>query len=468
VGAGGGTTDAVAIRSVGSSPTIRENCSKLDPTTGRCASTTCTGGPGLHGRDATGTATATGTSSVVFLKDSPGAIVERNAICGGPATDLAGVRVSGSSAGTVVRGNSILAAGGSSEAHGVWLDACGDATPWIVDNETISAEGAAGASVSAVRALGSCHPVIDTNQALAAGGDAATARATGVWCGGSGTTASRCAVLGNKLIQGSASNHALGSAGVTCEGGACTRVAGNTIDGRAGVDTVGLYVANGGPLIERNIIAAGCGTKTSTGLRIDNGSSRVQNNVLRGAGCDANQLTTQSFALRVYVQPGGSEVDVHSNTLDAGGAGVCNGAAVAFGTTTVTLVASMVNKGIFRDNILGAGACKTLHYGFWEDSANAQPRIVENNDFDPSGTPTALYLRGNLTALNTAAAVNMLSGTTASGNISAAPMFVAAPTDVHLGAGSACVNAGTTSGAPAADFAGKARDAKPDIGAFEY
>jgi hypothetical protein len=126
-----------------------------------------------------------------------------------------------------------------------------------------------------------------------------------------------------------------------------------------------------------------------------------------------------------------------------------------------------VRAGIFRNNILRAGACATARYDFWEDGASFDPRVFENNDLDPTGTPTALYLDGDATALSTAAAVNALTGTTAGGNISVDPMFVAPPADVHLGNGSACVNVGTTAGAPGSDFAGKARDTKPDIGAFE-
>jgi hypothetical protein len=40
--------------------------------------------------------------------------------------------------------------------------------------------------------------------------------------------------------------------------------------------------------------------------------------------------------------------------------------------------------------------------------------------------------------------------------------------DAHLLANSPAINAGTTSGAPHDDFAGHARDAHPDIGAYEY
>src|SRR5204862_4999057 len=156
-------------------------------------------------------------------KDSPGALVERNAICGGPASELSGVRVTGAAAGTVVRGNAVMAQGGTTESHGVWMESCGDAAPWVFDNETISSDGQAGASVSAVRAVGACHPVIDSNVRLLSGGDNATARAAGVMCAASGTSVSRCVIVGNKLIQAATSSHPTVSSGRACPDGACAR-----------------------------------------------------------------------------------------------------------------------------------------------------------------------------------------------------------------------------------------------------
>jgi hypothetical protein len=51
-------------------------------------------------------------------------------------------------------------------------------------------------------------------------------------------------------------------------------------------------------------------------------------------------------------------------------------------------------------------------------------------------------------------------------NISRDPLF-AGPCDFHLRPGSPCINAGTTSGAPADDYDGQPRVGPPDIGAFE-
>jgi Right handed beta helix region/Divergent InlB B-repeat domain len=55
------------------------------------------------------------------------------------------------------------------------------------------------------------------------------------------------------------------------------------------------------------------------------------------------------------------------------------------------------------------------------------------------------------------------------GNMNGDPLFVnAAAGDYHLTAGSPAVNAGTTIRAPSYDLDGAARDALPDIGAFEF
>ncbi|MFZ5563026.1 MAG: MopE-related protein [Thermodesulfobacteriota bacterium] len=68
-------------------------------------------------------------------------------------------------------------------------------------------------------------------------------------------------------------------------------------------------------------------------------------------------------------------------------------------------------------------------------------------------------------------------GTDLGGNIDSDPLFVDSPDpasapaaagDVHLQAGSPCIDAGTATGAPATDVDGNTRDALPDIGADEW
>jgi hypothetical protein len=317
-----------------------------------------------------------------------------------------------------------------------------------------------------VRAVGACHPVIDGNNKLLAGGDNGTSRAAGVVCvaatlGG----ASRCVVIGNKLIQGAPSNHPLLSIGVMCDTGSCVRVAGNVINGGGGGNVVGVYVNGGATFVERNNVTGGCGVSNTSGVATVDASSRIENNLVRGAVCSNNLTTAQAVGVYVQVGTGSNEVDVHSNTVDAGGTGACKGAAAAM--VYPNAGNPPPRQSTFRNNILRAGACAAARYGFWEQSPPIEPRIFQNNDLDPTGSPTALYLDANATPLATAAAVNALTGTFATGNISVDPMFVAAPSDLRLGSASMCVDAGTTVGAPPRDYTGKARDAKPDIGAYE-
>jgi hypothetical protein len=454
------TADAVGIRSVGSKPTIRDNCNVVDPTTGRCTGPCSISTLGIHGRYAQ---SAGGRGVAIELIDSPGAVVERSAVCGTQATTGLGVRISGAATGTIVRGNWISAEGGGTDARGVSMDACGDAAPWIVGNELISADGGGAATrVAAVSALGACHPVIDGNIKITGGGEGTPSVSIGVACGAAQNVASRCTVVGNKLIQGSPSVRPAQSAAVACDGGACARITGNKLVGQGGGTVVGLSLAGTSALVDRNDITGGCGTKSSTGVLADDANARVENNLVHGASCAANALSPAVEGVHVHVAAGGNELDVHSNTIEAGGAGACQGAAAGIGLGPAA--GPKTPRGIFRNNILRAGACTIARYGFWEDTAGTSPRVFDRNDLDPTGTPTALYLTGSATGLTTPAMVNALPG--AAGNISADPMFVGAG-DFHLGAASACVNAGTAMGAPKTDFDGKARDDKPDIGAYE-
>ncbi|HRI69602.1 MAG TPA: choice-of-anchor Q domain-containing protein, partial [Polyangium sp.] len=128
---------------------------------------------------------------------------------------------------------------------------------------------------------------------------------------------------------------------------------------------------------------------------------------------------------------------------------------------------SIGNEG-FRNNIVRAGACLTSKIGFSELVAMGDPRIFQNNLFDTTNPPTALYLDENTQTLTMPAQIDALMGTMASSTLSGDPKFMMYPADVHLNAGSPCINAGTATGAPAADYYGRARDAMPDIGPSEF
>jgi hypothetical protein len=230
---------------------------------------------------------------------------------------------------------------------------------------------------------------------------------------------------------------------------------------------VGLSLQGTGAFVDRNVITGGCGSKTTTAVLAEDAFGRIENNLVRGAACAANASTPEADGLRVHVALGANglgsnELDVSSNTIDAGGAGPCQGVAAGIGLGNGAGPKSA--RGIFRDNVLRAGACSIARIDFIETEAGTSPRLFEHNDLDPTGAPTSLYLTGAAKSLATLSAVNALPG--ASGNLSVDPLFVGA-TDLHLMAASACVNAGTAVGAPKTDFDGKPRDDRPDIGAYE-
>jgi hypothetical protein len=469
---GSGSAASSAVHSVGSTPTIRENCATVDPTTGHCTSSCAQTTLGLHGRspppgNGGGPADQGAIDAVAIdLTDSPGAIVERNEICGTFGQTGVGVRLGGAAAGTIVRGNSITADAATATGIGISLLACNDAAPWIVDNESITGDPVGAATRSAgVNVAGACHPVIDTNTKISTGVDGTPQAAFGVFCGADAMVASRCFVSGNKLIQGSQTTTPAQTFAVSCDAGGCTRISGNTLLGSGGATVVGLSLQGTGALVDRNTITGGCGSMTTTALLAEDAFARLENNVLQGATCSAAATTPEADGLRVHVAASGNEMDVDSNTIDAGGTGPCQGVAAGIGLGSAA--GPQTPHGIFRNNILRSGACSIGRIDFIETEAGVTPRLFENNDLDPTGPPTSLYLRpvGQAASPMTAAAVNMLLG--ASGNISADPLFVGT-SDYHLTAGSPCINAGTPVGAPKIDFDGKARGDKPDIGAFQH
>jgi hypothetical protein len=148
-------------------------------------------------------------------------------------------------------------------------------------------------------------------------------------------------------------------------------------------------------------------------------------------------------------------------------------------------------RGVVRNNILhasfGAGSpagCQTS-YAVAELDALSDPRIFENNDLWPSSA-TALYRDEDATDHTTQSAVNGMLDITTSGNLSQSPGFSGTfnfpttpatapgsppPVDIALGAGSACIDVGTSAGLPPpADFYGASRPAGAgyDVGADEY
>ncbi|HXK19534.1 MAG TPA: hypothetical protein VNG33_17110 [Polyangiaceae bacterium] len=467
IDAGNGSVESIGVRAVGSSVTVEDNCATFDPTSGRCTSF-CGPNPSIRGRATVGT----GETYAVLLDNSPGSKIQRSALCGNDADVGATIRVKGDATGLVIRGNAINAFGGAKDSHGIWLEDCAGAAPWIVDNNSILAGGTSQQTrVDAIRAIGDCHPVIDRNVNVQGGGEGNASNPTAVHCAASNNIASRCVVDGNLSLSGSSNGFPNVAAGVRCESSSCVKITNNVITGRGGVVSYGVWLGQTGAFVANNAIRGGC-SKTAIGTYAEDSFARLENNRISGyaqgdCGNAGSPATILSYGLQVFTALGTNELDVHSNFVD--GTGSANIACSSWGVAlNVTGTPPTSPSGVFRNNILRGGVCTTARSVFSEIVDAADPRIFEHNDLDPTGSPTQLYLDQGTTALNTAAAINALVDMTSFKNISADPLFVNYPSDVHLQVASPCLAAGTSNGEPAVDMDGDKRDpTTPDIGPDE-
>jgi hypothetical protein len=462
---GAGTAESIGVRSVQSTPTITNNCFSLNAQ-GRCDQF-CGTNPGIRARITPGT----GDAFSVLLDRSPNALVETTAMCANDADHGAGLRIIGDATGTVVRANLFNSWGGAFDSHGIWMEDCAGAAPWIVDNELIAAAGDTTMTrVDGVRAIGDCHPVIDSNVRITGGAEGGTLGANGVYCGANAAgVASRCAVLGNLLIEGSAQGFPPTAVGVRCDDGGCLRIEDNVITGRGGIDSWGVYLGVSGTLVSGNWISGGCSTMSATGIYAEGSYARIEDNFVHGfdatrCAAGTSAMVRTSVAMQVVAFPGANEVDVHSNTFEASaGSGGCS----AIGLWLQAMAGAAPGPhGVFRNDIFHAAGCAGgMNFVVREESAAADPRVFEHDDLDPTGGPV-LYVDEGSTSLTTAAMVDTATG--GSGTLSVDPLFVSFPSDLHLMAGSMCLGAGTPTGAPPDDYDGMARDpVTPDVGADE-
>jgi hypothetical protein len=467
---GAGTAETIGVRSVASQVFVEDNCLSPDTTTGRCDDYCSTTNPGIRSRNSnTG---GTGVAYSVFLSSSPSSRIERSTLCWNDGDTGAQVRVTGNANGLLIRGNLVSARGGAQDSHGIWLEDCGGAEPWIVDNQRIEVAGdTLMTRADAIRAVGDCHPVVDSNVLITGAGEGQGSEPTGVRCSASAGVSSRCIVVDNLDIRGSEEGFPNIAAGVRCESGSCVRVAGNVITGRGGGQAYGVILQTTGAFVDRNVIRGGC-SANAVGVHAEDSWARIQNNRVFGyyqSDCLGTIPTpSQSTGLRVLTSAGLRELDVHSNYFDGSGppnAGTaCTSRAVSLGIHGTPPTAA---NGIFRNDILRAGTCAT-RYGFEELAAAADPSVLENLDFDPTGTPTALFFDEATTALTTPAAIDLLTDTTVKRTLSVDPLFVAYPTDLHLQGTSMCIDAGSATGAPTWDMDATPRSGTPDIGPDEH
>lgn len=466
INGGTGTARAIGVRSQGSAPVLSNNCPGALNGTGQCATINCSTGSGIRARPA-GTLMA-GESFGVRLENSPNALVDTSSVCASGMGVVAAVYVTGNAAGQVVRASNLQATGSSSHAVGYWADACGSAAPWVVNNFQIAGNSPVmGARADGVRAVGDCHPVVDSNTRIVGGVESANNDANGVFCArdAAAGVSSRCTVLNNVTIQGSGGGYPPRAAGVRCEDGACARIEFNQlITGNSAQNSYGVVLGNTGTFVNANHITAGCGTVEGDGVRTLNSFARLQNNVIEGNQCNTVATGTgNSWGVRVFLAAGSNEVDLHSNTIFARGAQItCNGRALSFEATPGG--APPGASGIVRNNIFSPGLCPT-RFDVEELTTNASPRLLENNDFFYLTPADVLYRDNAATNLTAIAGVNALPG--AAANISADPRLNATN---HLMTGSPCIDTGTATGAPTTDLDNQRRPnlAGYDMGADEF
>jgi len=466
INGGNGTLLSAAVSSFNSSPLILANCSGALDLAGRCTTVICSPGAScLAGRAANGG----GESYAVRLESSPGAVVRGNTLSTGGQSSgpAAGIRLSGPATGTLVSANSIRAFG-SDDVAGVWLEECADAAPQVAGNASITATGLSASSrVDGVRALGACHPRIEHNVSISGPSESVASAGNGVRCGNDAAgLASACSISGNTTIRGSGNGLPPASTGVRCEDGACARIEGNTMTGRAGLFSAGLFLGRTGALVRDNTIIAGCGTTEADGVLGVDSFARLENNWIEGFPASACSGTASGSSYGVKILPGASrgQLDVHSNDIFAGGATV--GSCASRGIALQPGGASNP-RGLLRDNIVSGGVCN-VNQGIAELGTDADPAVVENNDIWTSSGATVLYRDENATDLTTIAAVNALSDVTVGANISADPLL--ADTAGHLSVDSPAIDAGTCAQAPPFDFEGDTRPQGPrcDIGRDEF
>jgi Putative metal-binding motif len=473
---GDGDELSVGIYSIHSSPFIQGSCdpSRMD-SLGRCTGG-CWSLKSIRGHRSISVFPE--RSFGIWLDHSPGARVDQSAVCSQGGDEAAAIYISGNAAGAQVTRSNMSVWGGFYSNDGILLDDCGGAAPWIANNDWISSEGdSTGNSLAVgVRSVGDCHPLIEGNHLITGGAEGSANHCRGVFCGVSSNSgvSSRCAIMGNETINGSNGGIPPSSYAILCEDGACSLISQNQhINGRGGVDSVGVYLLGAsGVVVDRNIIEGGCGPTWVTGVLADDSTARIQNNVIGTSLCtDSSTSGTDFVGLWVANGGGANEPNVHSNAIFGGGApgsscmstGLALDLAIWSGTPTGPL-------GIYRNNLIHPGECGTSR-GVWERSVDADPRIFENNAVVDGMNVDALYLDENATVLSNESQVNGLSDMVVADNIDQGCGFSYVPAGpVAIGSTSPCRNAGTLAGVPNWDYDGDSRPqgTAPDIGPDEY
>ncbi|NOZ20433.1 MAG: hypothetical protein GXP25_05020, partial [Planctomycetes bacterium] len=184
------------------------------------------------------------------------------------------------------------------------------------------------------------------------------------------------------------------------------------------------------------------------GVKLWNGTSRIENTLIYGRG-DGDSTQTPWAAIVIGCTNANAKFEIMNTTVhDTSGNNYILYAQYDETTTPIDLT---IRNSIFS----GVGPV------FLRDVVTL---TAENNLFYMPSSSTVL-IHGNTEYTSSTI------GNLGTGNQYGDPLFVSPAWgqtgDYHLKAGSPAINAGMATGAPAADLDGNARDATPDIGAYE-
>jgi hypothetical protein len=457
ISGGNGSTASAAVASVGARVDIEDSSiSASDSTT-------------LYGS----------AEGMISLEASPGSRIERSTISGklnyaafgGGRSDA--IAIHGNASGVLVRHNTISPAlNGPTNAAISALD-CAGASPFIADNVIAPTLSAATATLDSVYAGGDCKPVIDENPTIVA---TSNKSATGVHCTAVSGVSSACVIsrnqdIGNSSVPPPSNPSTNAGNGIVCDATSCSRIDQNVITGiehSSGPATTttgyGIVLNSSNALVDRNsIVGVGAGAGglspacyyfTGYGVTGGGAGSRIQNNRIYGAQAGTPNCLATGYAYGLTSAAG----QIYSNHIVAWPSGVCASSLNA-GQGLYGVVTGL--GGDYRNNAIeGCAAVKEANASsdpaVFEHNALATGYLDEGGDYPSSSNP--------VTPLS-AAQVNALADMTTSGNIDAACYATGSDT---LAAGSPCIDAGASSGAPTYDYDGQLRDATPDIGSDEF
>ncbi len=170
----------------------------------------------------------------------------------------------------------------------------------------------------------------------------------------------------------------------------------------------------------------------------------VRNNIVyrnQGSGITVTRSARCTIVNNTCVENGYAAVDAY------------NGSGLRLSQSSTT--ASIAANNLFAGNSKG---------GLVVDSSFAAQSLIDHNFYETTGA--GVVARDSVRSYTSLAELYQTTGREQHG-VHASAAFVG-PTDFHLTATSPAIGAGSATLAPPSDFDGTARDAAPDLGAFEY